>query len=416
MTNLEKKKKVNVKLTIALCFVMIFCGLGAWAQRSLFTVPITKALEIDRTVFSFSNTIRYVATAIVNIFFGYLVSKFGAKKLIVLSFILLTLSPLCYAFANTIWLIYLGGLFLGIGLSFASTAIIGYVVNKVCKKNKGTIMGLVLCANGVTGAIMANVYTPLITASAFGYKNAFFVMAVMAFVALLLILFLFREPTEEISQSELKTAQEKKENWVGIEFSVAKKKAFFYLACACILVTGLTLTAVSSNSRPHMEDRGVAINVLTIIATVSSICLALFKFLSGFLYDRFGLRLTITIQLIATIIATVILIVITPKLGMLGVVYAVLHGVAMPLETVMLPIYAKDLFGQKSFAKVLGIFVSLNQIGYAFGDPLMNVFYTIFGSYDIGLLVMLIATAILIVALQFVISSSNKLKKIDGII
>jgi hypothetical protein len=81
----------------------------------------------------------------------------------------------------------------------------------------------------------------------------------------------------------------------------------------------------------------------------------------------------------------------------------------------MLPIYAKDLFGQKSFAKVLGIFVSLNQIGYAFGDPLMNVFYTIFGSYDIGLLVMLIATAILIVALQFVISSSNKLKRKDGI-
>ncbi len=416
LNNTKPIKKVNVKLTIALCFVMILCGLGAWSQRALFTVPITKALDIDRTVFSFSNTLRYVATAIVNVFFGYLVGKFGAKKLILLSFILLTLAPLCYAFATSIWLIYLGGIFLGVGFSFSSTAIIGYVVNKVCKKNKGTIMGLVLCANGVTGAIMANVYTPLITTGTFGYRNAFFVMAVMAFVALTLLFVFFREPKEDISQAELKTAQEKKENWAGIEYSEARKKAFFYLACACILVTGLTLTAVSSNSRPHMEDRGVAMNVLTLIATLSSIFLAAFKFLSGFIYDRFGLRVTITIQLIASILTIVILIIITPKLGLIGIGYSVLHGVALPLETVMLPIYAKDLFGQKSFAKVLGIFVSLNQIGYAFGDPIMNLFYTIFGSYDVGLIVMLVSTLILTIVLQYVISSSNKLKKLDGII
>ena len=41
---------------------------------------------------------------------------------------------------------------------------------------------------------------------------------------------------------------------------------------------------------------------------------------------------------------------------------------ALPLETVMIPIYANDLFGDKAFNSLLGIFVSLNQIGYAFGD------------------------------------------------
>ncbi len=414
--NISKSKKTNIGLTIGLCFVIILFGLGAWAQRSVFTVPITSALGIDRTVFSISNTIRYVATAIVNIFFGFLVAKFGVKKLVLFSFVLLTLSPLCYAFAKTIWLIYLGGLLLGVGLSFASTAIIGYIVNKICKKNKGTIMGLVLCANGLMGAIMVNVYTPLIEAGEFGYKNAFFVMAIMALVALILILFLFKEPKEEINQEELVTKQEKKENWQGIEYSVVKKKAFFYVACACILLTGMTLTSVSSNARPHMEDRGVAMNILTIIATVSSICLALFKFVSGFMYDKFGLRITITIQCLAMVVAIVICMIITPKLGLLGIAYAVLHGVALPLETVMIPIYAKDLFGQKSFAKVLGIFVSLNQIGYAVGDPIMNLFYTVFGSYDVGLVVMLVSTLILTIVLQYVISSSNKLKKLDGII
>lgn len=408
-----KEKKSSVGLTIGLCFVIIFCGLGAWAQRAVFTRPITIALGIDRTIFSISNTIRYVVTAIVNVFFGYLVGRFGVRKLVISSFILMTLAPLCYALANSIWLIYLGGALLGVGLSFASTAIIGYIVNKICKKNKGTIMGLVLCANGLTGAILVNVYTPLITAGTFGYRNAFFVMALLAFVAFLLLLIFFKEPQENFTQEDLTTKQEKKENWIGIDYSVAKKKAFFYLACVCVLFTGLTLTAVSSNARPHMEDRGVAMSVLTIIATFSSLFLALFKFLSGFLYDRLGLRVTITIQCAAMLIAIIICVIITPELGWLGIIYSILHGVAMPLETVMIPIYAKDLFGQKSFAKVLGIFVSLNQIGYAFGDPIMNIFYTVFGSYDIGLIVMFIVTVALIIALQFVISASNKLKKID---
>ena len=145
MNKNNQTKPTKTWLTIILCFVMIFCGLGLWAQKGLFTIPLTEALNIDRTLYSFANTIRYAVTAIVNIFFGYFVNKFGSRKLIIVGFITLTLAPLCYALANNVWLIYLGGAFLGVGFSFASTAIVGYVVNKACRKNKGTIVGLVLC-------------------------------------------------------------------------------------------------------------------------------------------------------------------------------------------------------------------------------------------------------------------------------
>ena len=409
-----KQSKARVCLTIILCFVMIFCGLGLWAQKGLFLAPITEALGITRTAYSIADTCRYVTTAIVNIFFGFFINKFGAKKLVVFGFIALTLAPLCYAFATNVWLFYVGGCLLGIGFSFGSTAIVGYVVNKVCRKNKGTIMGAILCANGAAGAIIALIISPMIEKSTFGYKNAFYMFAIISAVALLLFIIFLREPKDAIQDGEVLTKQEQKENWQGISYSKAVKSKYFYLACVCILLTGLVLTGVISNYAAHLRDRGFTAEQISVVAVVSSISLAVFKFLNGVVYDRAGLRITITVDCVAALLVMVVLYFIVPTgTGFaFAIVYAILGGIALPLETVMLPIYAKDLFGQKSFSKVLGIFVSLNQVGYAFGAPMMNLFYDISGSYDTGLIVSAVVMLITIVLLQIVISTANKLKKL----
>ena len=410
----EKSGKNRTVLTIALCFVMIFCGLGLWAQKGLFLAPITSALDISRTAYSFSDTCRYITTAIVNIFFGYFVNKFGSKKLIIVGFIALTLAPLCYAFATSVWLFYVGGCLLGIGFSFGSTAIVGYIVNKVCRKNKGTVMGAVLCANGAAGAIVALIITPIIEADVFGYRNAFYLFAIISAATLLLFIFLYREPKNAITEGETLDAQEQKENWQGITYAEALKKKYFYLACVCILLTGLVLTGVISNYAAHLRDRGFSADQISVVAVISSASLAVFKFLTGFMYDRAGLRVTITIDCMAALVVMVILYFIVPTTTgfVFGIIYAIMGGMALPLETVMLPIYAKDLFGQKAFNKVLGIFVSLNQVGYALGAPIMNLAYDLLGSYDIGLIVSAILMAITIILLQIVISSANKLKTI----
>ena len=182
----------------------------------------------------------------------------------------------------------------------------------------------------------------------------------------------------------------------------------------CILLTGLVLTGVISNYAAHLKDRGFTAEQISVVAVVSSIALAVFKFLNGVVYDRAGLRITITVDCVAALLVMVVLYFIVPTgTGFaFAIVYAILGGIALPLETVMLPKYAKDLFGQKSFSKVLGIFVSLNQVGYAFGAPIMNLFYDINGSYDTGLIVSAVVMIITIVLLQIVISTANKLKKL----
>ncbi|MBQ8291947.1 MAG: MFS transporter [Clostridia bacterium] len=416
MSKKEKKKTDSNVIVIGLSFFMILFGLGMWGPKSLFVAPITSALQISRSLYSITDTMRYVATAIVNIFFGTLINKFGAKKLICAGFLAFIGASVLYATTQHFVVFYLGGLLLGVGLSWTSSAIVGYIVNKACKKNKGTIMGLVLAANGIGGAIATQIVTPFINTpnNPFGYRNAYLVMAGIFVVVFLIMLFFFREPiSAETGAEEQPKKKARGAGWIGIEYKQAVQKPFFYGACVCIFFTGMVLQGITSIAAAHMQDRGLSLEYISIVLSVASIALSAFKFLNGFMYDRVGLRVTITIDCVAAIGVSVCLYFITASpFGMvLAMIYALLKAIALPLETVMLPIYANDLFGEKSFNKVLGLFVSINQVGYALGAPIINLSYDFLGDYKLALILCGMIMLGVIITLQFVITAAQKVRR-----
>ena len=77
----------------------------------------------------------------------------------------------------------------------------------------------------------------------------------------------------------------------------------------------------------------------------------------------------------------------------------------------MIPIFANDLFGDKPYEKVLGLFVSINTAGYAVGAPVMNWTFDHFGTYrPVFLLCAALMTGVL-VASQFVMNAADKEKR-----
>ncbi len=149
------KKKIEYKwIVVALCFAMVFTTLGfCSSNKALYLSAITETLQLPRSAFALGDSIRFISTAVVNMFFGTLVRKFGTKKLIGAGFCSLICFTVLYATSNNLWGFYIGGAFLGIGLSWTTTTMVGWVVGKWCKENKGTIMGAVLAANGIGGAV-----------------------------------------------------------------------------------------------------------------------------------------------------------------------------------------------------------------------------------------------------------------------
>ena len=192
------KKKFEYKWVVAaICFLMVFSALGLCSSnKSLYLGAITDALEIPRSAFSLNDTFRYVTQVIINMFFGALVNKFGTKKLMCAGFLCLVASSSIYAFATNIFVFYIGGVFLGLGLSWTTTTMVGFVVGKWFKEKKGTVMGAVLAANGVGAALSAQIVTPIIYKSTFGYRNAYLLSAFFGIVIFLIILLFYREKND----------------------------------------------------------------------------------------------------------------------------------------------------------------------------------------------------------------------------
>lgn len=414
---MEEKKKLNYKwVVIGACFLMIFTCLGFGSStKPLFLGPITEALGIQRSLFSINDSLRYITTAIVNVFFGALVVKFGARKLIGFGFLSLTGSALCYALASNIFVFYIGGVLLGMGFSFTTTTMVGFVVNKWCKRNKGTIMGAVLAANGLGGALSAQVVSPIIETGVYGYRTAYVVIAgIFLVVGTLVVLFVRENPKEgEAEEGEVTPKKRRGESWIGVESGVAFKKVYCWGALFCIFLCGLTLNGITGISAAHMRDVGLDPTYVATVVSCHSLSLAGFKFLSGFLYDRFGLRVTVAISTITGVAVMITLASVTnTTMGMvLAMIYGIFSSLALPLETVMLPIFASDLFGQRSYNKMLGIIVSVNTAGYAAGSLFMNICFDILGSYRSALLIAACMMGGVAIAIQLVITAAYREKK-----
>lgn len=405
-------------VVIGLCFLMVFVALGFCSSpKSFFIGPVSSALGVDRSVYSINDSFRYVSTAVINIFFGFLVAKLGPKVLILSGFTSLVTSMLLYAFASNLVMLYLGGMFLGIGLSWTTTTMVGYVVSRWCKENKGTIMGAVLASNGVGGALAIKILSPIIDSSPMGYRKAYIVVACVLASVAVLILCLFRNSPKGVAVDKTVVKHKKKKkrgkDWIGISFGDATKKLYFWGVLVCIFLTGFTLQGVNGVTAQYYKDVGLDTSAVTNILSLHSLVLALAKFFTGFSYDKFGLRITSGICLVSALASSTCLVLINPSpTGIaLAVVNSIISCFALPLETIMLPIYAADLFGERSFDKVLGIFVSVNTAGYALGAPVINACYDVTGSYKIGFAISLGVLAFIAILLQFVLSAASRTQR-----
>lgn len=416
----SKKRKLDYKwVIIVMCFMLMFTGFGFCSSgRTMYLTAITKALGFSRGAFSLNNTFRFLTQTILNLFFGRLVMKFGTKKLICAGLVSMILFTIINANAMTLPMFYLGGIFLGIGLSWIGTSMVSLIITRWCPTNRGTIMGAVLSANGLGGAFAVQVITPIIfeEGNPFGYQNSYRMVTWILLALLVLVIFLYRElPGKE---GEVPIGKKKKKirgaGWVGMPYEDVVRKPYFYASLGCMFLIGMVLQGLGEIVVPHYYDLGIDVGYVATVTSISSIMLMGTKFVIGYFYDRFGMKLTMNLSLVSAFLAMISLVLIqnTPVGRVLMFVRTVFNSIALPLETVMLPIFATEFFGNRDFDKIIGICVGVSSAGFAIGSPFGNFCFDLFGSYNIAFIIFASLMAVAAIALQFVLKAANRDRKI----
>lgn len=385
---LLKDKKFDYKWVIlVICFLMEFMTLGFCSSNAgLFKVPITDALHIDRLSYSYAGTIRYAVQVLVALSFGSLVNRLGIKKMVLLGLTAMISATVLKMMGTNVFYFYLAGALHGFGIVFVGGTMASTIIRRWFKEDIGKYTGLVMSANGIGGAIAAQIISPIIyNGETFGYRKAYFLMAVINIIISILILSLLRDNPSDgpIVAGKKKKQPKRGVLWVGLEYSDVRKKSYFYIAAALVFLTGVSLQSIGGITIVYMNDLGISPAYIATLSTVASLVLTVSKLLVGATYDKWDLRVALLMCQLTALTTFVLKGLLTNSTAglIIAMIATICSSIALPLETVMLPLLTNDLFGSASYNKILGIFLAMNSLGLCLGTPLGELLRNLTGDY-----------------------------------
>ena len=411
-----KKSRFDYKWVIlVVCFLMEFLCLGFCSSNvGLYTVPVTQALSIDRLAYSYWSSIRYAVQVVVALFFGTLINRFGIRKMVFTGLCSMIAATLLRVFGTGLVHFYIAGALHGLGIVFVGGTMAGAIVRRWFHQNVGTYTGIVMSANGIGGAIAAQIITPIINnGETFGYRKAYLLSAIIALVISVVIMIFLRDSSAEGAAAAGKQKKTPRGAlWAGIAYSEVRKKAYFYITALLVFLTGISLQSIGSITIVYMTDLGLSPGFIAATATVSSLTLTFSKMAVGTTYDKWGLRVALLMCQFAALGTFVLKGLLTNStIGLVMAMTAtVLSSIALPLETVIIPLLTNDLFGTASYTKVLGIFMAMNSLGLCLGSPVGELFRKITGDYRSCFWFFGAVMVLVIVTFQFVLRTANKQK------
>lgn len=350
-------RKFDYKWVIfVLCILMNFVCLGfCSSNKGMYLTAITEAMGIPRSLFSINDSCRFIASATVNLFFGALIAKWGIRKMVAAGFVCTIASMLTYAFATNVLVFYLGGTLMGIGLAFTTTSMTGCIVRRWFHKDIGKYTGIVFASNGVGAALAAQIAQPIIDTGTYGYQKSYLLVAAIVTVIGILVVILLREkPNGELPVEAGVGKKKRGIAWRGLEFSQICKKKYFYIAAATVLLFGVCLQGMNSVYMAHLKDVGMSSGFRAAVQSIFMLFLTATKLIVGWMYDRFGLPTVMVVCPIAAVIAFVVMTLVAGAsftAMTLAMIFCILYALALPLETLVIPLIVNDLFGSVSDRK-----------------------------------------------------------------
>jgi MFS family permease len=359
----------------------------------LYIPPIEKELGWSRVDVSFAFTIVAYMVVLMSPLQGFLVDRFGPRRVILTSIPLFGVSLAALYFTPPNLLVYyvLWGLTPVLGVGLWPIAYLQAVTPWFDRK-----LGLALgCANAGIG--LGSTFLPLLVIGPmiahYSWRHALLALAALViFVSWPIVAYCLREPSAADATAVKQRAAKRS---FGIPFQEARRDSTFVLLNVVFFLLGLTATSLSSQQVPLLRDAGWTAAETTQLATTFGFGLLFARVAVGFIIDHvFAPRVMMTVSIGGAIAC--VLYATAPQAGYIS---ALLVGFLLGAEFDVLAFLIKRYYGNVAYGRIYGVIFGVFYLGSAFGIVGLAWARQTFGNYSAGLLVaagILTASAILL--------------------
>lgn len=392
LTNPAGASRSSQSYILATAFLALFAIVGfAYYGLPFFFDFMTKEFGWSRTVVTSGNAIgKLVVAPLFGFLAGWMIDRYGPRKLMMTGALMAGTALIGLSFSNSLGMFYLFYIFNALGYVFGGPLPCQVLISRWFEINRGKAMGIAYLGIGTGGALV-----PLISAGLeknFGWHLALMALGVLVIVIAFPLAFFIKDPAVERNEKA------KTETMVPIG-TILKNPNFYLLAFGSMCSIG-AVGGVAQHLKLYLRDldftQSQAAHVMSFVL-LSSLA---GRVLMGFLADLINRKYVMI--LIYMIVACAIPLLLVPDFPGRIYIFAVIFGIGLGGDYMIIPLMAGDLFGVKALGRTMGIILVADGIAEALFPMLVGSLYNeISGSYAIGFVVLICVATLGAVIVSF---------------
>lgn len=315
---------------------------------------------------------------------GWIVDKFGPKKLMIFGITICGVAVIGLSRMNSLFEFYAMYMLMALGYMCGGPLPNQVLTSRWFTTSRGKAMGIAYLGIGVGGMLVPQIAKWL--NKQMEWRSSLVVLGVlMIVIALPMALFVKENPAGYVKT--FKTAETK------IPFkNILKNKSFYLLVIGSMCSIG-AVAGVSQNLKLFFSldlkfTQGEAANVISLVLASSIIG----RLLMGWLADRFAKKYVM--MLIYSLVSIAILLLYFASTPGVIYVFAFIFGIGLGGDYMIIPLMAAELFGVKVMGRVMGLILTVDGLGEAFGPILAGGLRDHSGSYAMGFTALIVLSVI----------------------
>lgn len=359
------------------------CGIFTLTNytQGFFVGPVTAEFGWTPPQFLLSYTVMMCFVLVTGPAVGSIVERIGLRKVGLIGLI-------GHSVAYVLLSLNTGSLLLWYS-SWALLAILGAgslpivwtsVLNAWFSKHRGKAIGITMAGTGL-GAFFLPPITEFFISN-YGWRAAYRVIGIGALViSLPVVILMFKEKALSSVSSGVEQVKTQVEAW-GLTRSEAIRTSRFWVLGAVLFLTVIILVGFLSNFERIMTEKGLERSSIATIASIMGLTIVIGRLLVGTLVDRFWAPGVAALFFLMPIAALLLLINIDVTFGM-GVLIAILIGLAAGAELDLLAFLTSKYFGTAHYASIFGVILAFFTFGGGIGPPIFGAMAQAYDGYSV---------------------------------
>jgi MFS family permease len=373
------QKKSTQPYIVATAFLSLFGIVGfAYYGLPFFYDFMVKEYGWSRTVVTSGNAIgKLIVGPLFGFVAGWMIDKYGPRRLMLSGILMMGVALIGLSFSDNLAMFYLFYVFNALGYVCGGPLPCQVIISRWFDKNRGKAMGIAYLGIGTGGALVPQIAAGL--EKHVGWHNA------LASLGVLIILFALPMVYFIKGASVKAVATGQKDDTVPIK-NILRNKNFYLLAFGSMCSIG-AVGGVGQHLKLYLRDinfsQADAANVMSFVL-LSSLA---GRLLMGWLADIF--RRKYVMLLIYLIVASAIPLLLIPDFPGRIYIFAVIFGIGLGGDYMIIPLMAGDLFGIRALGRTMGIILVADGVAESMFPMLVGRLYDSASSYAPGFIILI---------------------------